>query len=151
MAKDFLPRADSELLQWLRNFSARLNEAPESFGVPVDLAEALAELYQEFDEAYRASVDPATRGRLSVARKNFCREHVKREARILARCVQNRMETTDAQRVILGLTVASGGAPIQRPSHAPTMEIVSADGWSVVVQLRPAGSISRGLPKGTVL
>lgn len=144
MGKDFLPRGDGQLLQWSRNFSQQLNDPDAHYPVPPESAAAYALLDDEYSAAYRAANAPSTRTSGSVIFKNDVRTRLKREARILARFLQSRIELTDPQRAALRLSIATGGSPIPRPADAPVMEIVSASGWQVVAQLRQAGSGRRG-------
>src|SRR4051794_7229259 len=103
MGRDFLPRGDGELVQWSSNFSRQLNDPEAHYPVPPELAAAYAILNDEWAAVYRAAIDPSTRSGSAIVRKNEVRSRLKREARILARYLQSRIELTDPQRVALGL------------------------------------------------
>src|SRR4051794_38569873 len=109
MGRDFLPRSDAELAAWSANFSGRLNESPETYGVPPERAAAYAVLSDDFLEHYRAAAAPITRTGPAVASKNEVRARLKREARLLSLYIKSQADVTEAQRLSLGLSVPSGG------------------------------------------
>jgi hypothetical protein len=150
MGRDFLPRGDGQLVQWSRNFSRLLNEDPARWHIDPQRAAGYAVLHDEMEAAYQAATDPGTRTRTAVQSKNAARSRLKREARVLARQITNIQDTTNSDRAELRLTLRTPGSPIARPSEAPVMQIVSADGWQVLVQLRSPGSGRRGKGHGII-
>jgi hypothetical protein len=148
MAKDFLPRGDGQLVQWARNFSYLINLAPEDYQLTEEQAADFALLYEQFSEDYARAIDPSTRTASAVQRKNTSRARLKKSARVLARHIQSRIETSDAQRANLRLSIRGPGSPIPKPAETPLLEIIAVDGYRLVGQLRMRNSGRSGKDVG---
>jgi hypothetical protein len=136
---DFIPRRDADLLRWSSNFDQKINFSPASFGISHSDAAEYAVLHASFAQLYAAAVGASTRTPSGIIAKDDARAALVKRARQLANRVRGHMEVTDAQRLELGLRVkrrATGmRRRIQRPSHAPVLQIISVQGSTVRIRL----------------
>ena len=145
--KDFLPTKDAELLAWSSNFSSLISSGAAGYGLLPAQATAYAALHSAFASALETATEPSTRTRGTVAAKDAARTPLKAEARELARIVNAFPSITNTQRINLGLNPRTGQvSPINPPTEAPVLEVVSANGRTLKVRLHAQGSDRRGKP-----
>jgi hypothetical protein len=128
-----------------------INEMGTEVGLPPEMCAEYAEVNARYAAALAAASNPTTRTRGSVSTKNDCRKLLKRFARKLSRIVQAHPDTTNQQRIMLGLSVrqGGGGSPvIAAPQQRPGLQILHTMGRRVRVQLWRAGTSARGREPG---
>jgi hypothetical protein len=147
---DYLPRKQSEFVQWSRNFTARVEAAPGSFGLDAAQAAAHRALHDAFIAAYEVAVDPGTRTRTAVSQKNAARTALIEHTRMLVKIVQAAPATTNAMRSLLRITVADAEpTPVPAPSAAPELAITSVTGRRAALRLIDPNAGARwGKPEG---
>lgn len=149
MPKDFIPSRDADLLPFSQNLSAKLTATPVPYGVTAPQATALAALVTAFATALGVATNPATRTRAAISAKDAAKTPLVANIRNLARVINAFPSITNTQRLDLGLTPRDGTAsPIQPPSEAPVLEVVSAMGRTLKVKLHAQDSVRRGKPDG---
>lgn len=148
MSNDYLPSRDALLLDWSDNFHSMISSSPTTYNLTAAQATAYGTLHTAWSNAYTTATAPSTRTRGTIAAKNAARTLLKANARFLARIVQAGSATAQ-QKIDLGLTARdTTPTPINPPTQAPVLEIVSALGRTLKVNLRSVGSERRGKPDG---
>lgn len=149
MPTDFIPARDADLVAWGQNFSALISAGPVPLGLTAAQASAFAALNTAYAAAYTTATEPSTRTRGTVASKREARRLLVDNARLLARLIQAEPTVTPTQKIDLGLTPRDvAPSPINPPTDAPVLEVVSVSGRSMKIKLRAAGSDGRGKPEG---
>ena len=149
MSRNFIPTRDALLLDWSNNFHSLIQSAPTTYGLTAAQATSYGTLNTSWSDAYTTATAPSTRTRGTIAAKNAARKLVIANARLLARIVQATASVTAQQKIDLGLTPRDvTPSPINPPTQAPVLEIVSALGRTLKVNLRSVGSDRRGKPDG---
>ena len=120
MARHWIPRRESILVNFSTAFANAISAAPEDYGLtPADTAD-FAALNTAWVNAYRAAVNSDTRGVRTIQVKNDAKAAMHARLRTLGMQIQHREVTTNEQRVALGLTVpASETSPVPVPTAAP--------------------------------
>lgn len=145
----FLPVREPELVTWIQNFDSRINLSPLVFGLSALQASAFSDLASAFIAAYTLCNSDATNSRSATQTKNTAKAAVIASARQLAGIVQKFPGTTDTMRSDLGLNIAASRTPINPPTYAPELAVVSVSGRRADITLRAPGSSRRGMPVGT--
>ena len=149
MAKDFLPRRDALLLAWSANYAAQLAAIGTAVGITVQQSSDYQALHTTFASDLATATDPSTRTRGAIAGKQASKRSLIAEARELARIINAFPGTTNQQRIDLGLNPRKGEAtPINPPTEAPVLEVVSAIGRLLRIKLHAQDSTRRGKPEG---
>src|SRR5690606_8227498 len=104
--RDYLPAREGDLLRWASNFSDRINEDPEAYGLSVEQAGAYEARRAAFESALRAARDPSTNSSSNITSKNLAKEALVSMTLPLARLINANPDVTEAQRADLGLTVS---------------------------------------------
>jgi len=103
---DYIPRTDGVFNGWFRNFCDRIIATPAAYGVlPADLTD-LQGVYADWLLKYPAHTTAQTTARAAAETKDDSRDESESVGRRLAKLIQARKETTNAQREELGITVA---------------------------------------------
>lgn len=137
MSQPYLPRREGELRSFCSSFSNHLNADPEAFGIAPEVAAQYALTLQAFRDALIVTGAPDTRTSTAIIRKNEARDALIALTRGLARQIQGRAQTTDAQRSALGLTIRDRNPTrTPRPKLAPQLNIVTVNGRTVTIRLR---------------
>jgi hypothetical protein len=148
-SKDFLPAKDAELLAWSANYSDQMLALGAAVGIQPAQQTAYAALHADFAAKLQTATEPSTRTRSSISLKNDSRTLLKAEARELARIINAFPNTTNAQRLDLGLNARSDEpTPINPPTEPPVLEVLAAMGRTLKIRLRGIGSEGRGKPEG---
>jgi hypothetical protein len=149
MSRDFIPRSDAELLEFITQFSTKISATPTAYGLTAGDATQLATAKTTYATAYAAATDPATRGQSTIFAKDTARAALVALTRVLARQIQGTRTVTNQQRLDLGLTVRAVSQPIPAPNRAPGIEVVSVNGRTVRVRIfDPQNLARRGRPPG---
>jgi len=124
MANDYLPRADSDFLLWVANFSSNISADPSAYSISEDNAAQLTALTATFQDAYLKSQSGTTRGPMSVVSKNMARADVEAFARQLAMMIQSNPSITDSQKIAIRIKVyKKTKTPIQVAASSPSLHI----------------------------
>ncbi|MEX0777547.1 MAG: hypothetical protein WD042_17720 [Phycisphaeraceae bacterium] len=151
MSKWYLPKSDSGLLGWARNFGPKISASPGDYGLSEAQAAAFAAAAEAYAAAFRRAGDPQTRTRVAVVEKNAARAALRDEARELARVVRAHPGVTDEQRSVLGLTVPRPAVRrTPAPAERPTVQVVAMEGRTATLRLATLGSSRRGRPVGAI-
>jgi hypothetical protein len=149
MSQSFIPSRDALLLDWSNNFNTLITAAPTTYGLTAAQATTYGTLNTAWSDAYTTATAPSTRTRGTIAAKNAARATLVENARLLARIVQATSTVTPQQKIDLGLTPRDViPSPINPPTESPVIELVSALGRMLKVNLRSVGSERRGKPAG---
>ena len=106
MTQKYIPTTDGDFDAWLRNFCDRIIATPAAYGVlPADLTDLTA-VYTDWQADYPAHKTAQTTARAAAEKKDDSRDATESVARRVAKLIQARKATTDAQRQELGITVA---------------------------------------------
>ncbi len=147
MGKDFLPRREADLVQWMRNAVSVLDAEYAAYGLTEQQTIALRDDAAAFIELHALAHNGETRSPANIIRKDEARVRAVANARQIARIAQSNPNTTDAMRSNLGITVPKGSATLKPvPMNAPMLHIDSVDGRTVVVRLCGDSVIRRGRP-----
>jgi len=120
---DYIPRKDSELVQWGNNFADKLALYAGKWNIDPDVVAALAAALAAF-KLWVAITDSPERNKVNVSAKNGARKEFVRQIRALANFQLRNPVITDAQRIELGLRVHdSKPTPILPPTEVPVLEI----------------------------
>lgn len=148
---DFLPRRESELSHWARNFVQLISASPEDYGVSVEAADALAAAHAAFATQYVLAMEPQTRTSPVVVAKNDAMAAMIVQVREVAALVRVTCSKTPEKLVQLGLRVKEGRGPrIAVPGDAPLLKIKSVQGRRVTITLRDANASHRRKPDSVV-
>jgi len=145
-----MPDTDLALLNFVQNMSTKITAAPTDYGLVAADATALADALALYSSALTAC-EPSVRSRPAVSTKNFTRDALKNQVRLVAKKVTADPSVTDAQRIELGLNVRAQNQPINRPGVRPGTDIIGVDGAVVSMNIHDSASSSkRGKPAGAV-
>jgi hypothetical protein len=150
---DFLPRRMDEMLQWSRNFDQVLSVDYQAYEIPQSDAQKYSELHQAYVDAFRMAADRGTNSDTAEFMRRQTLKTLKDFARVLSRHVAGRMDVTDAQRRILGISERRKKPTKPRlPDPPPNVLIEHSAGRTVTIRLRdPDAPASRGMPKTAAL
>ncbi|HEV2292604.1 MAG TPA: hypothetical protein VGR35_02035 [Tepidisphaeraceae bacterium] len=136
MRQSYFPSTDSGMVPWARNMSEKLAADYAAYGITQQQSDEFAGLTEAYAEAYRAANVPGIRSSAATAVKNDARESLKTAARLIVSIVRGQASVTDAQKILLGITVpAPRRRAIPRPEHAPTLYVRSVTGRTVRILL----------------
>ena len=155
MARNFIPRTDGDFNAWFRNFCDRIIANPATYGVsPEDLA-ALQAVYTDWLLKYPKHITDQTTARASAGDKDNSRDAAESVGRRLARLIQARMGTTNAQRGELNITVpdlvkTTLSEQIVLETPAPVIQVKCTASKTVRIDWYPSQTEgqSEALPKG---
>lgn len=146
----YIPRKDAELVNWSRNFAARIGEDPARFGLGTREAEQIQALVRNFAEAYALAVAPASRTAAAVKVKEAAGKAMLKELRPCAMLIKRRSSVANADKVNLGLNIARPStARLPAPTSRPILSVQSGAPLCHVLRFIDSGSSeSRGRPRG---
>ncbi len=107
---DFIPRRDVDVVQFTQNFARQIQADPSRFALSAEQAAAYTADQEAFAAAYKAAVNPGTRGLATVLAKDTARKAVVQQTRELARFIRVQPGVTSMMRFDLGLLGAGGEA-----------------------------------------
>lgn len=143
----FYPRRDIDLVRWSIGLRDRLLSDPFAYGQSPEGVAGLVDAQRAFEAAYREATRPATRTVVAVSLKNTLRARMKREAGAVVGAIQSRLETTNAQRVTLGLTVPAGARRHGRPTQMPAVSVRRVSGKTVSLRVKQGPDAEDGRPR----
>lgn len=152
---DYLPRKESELMDWARSFNAQIVATPTVFGLTAGQATIFTGLWESFRDAYEIATAEPTRTAGTIQTKNTTKDAMidgDGGIRELVKIIQAYPGTTDTMRVDLQITVPDvEPTPVPAPSMPPSLEIDKQLGRSVRVRLRDMENPTRrGKPAGVL-
>lgn len=152
MPRHWIPSKEAELITLSSDFSTAINSDPTAYGLDLTIAGDFATLNTAWVNAYNAAVNPTTRGPLTIQLKNDAKEAMLAQLRALGMQIQNRVATTNEQRITLGLTVPDPDpSPVPIPDTKPGIEIVRVSARTVTLRLKDVGNPDRrGKPDGVI-
>lgn len=150
---DYLPRKESELMDWARSFNAQIVATPTVFGLTAGQATAFTALWTTFRTAYETANAEPTRTKGAVQTKNTAKQAMidgSGGIRELVNIIQAYPGTTNTMRVDLAITVPDvDPTPIPQPSTSPVIHVVSRYGRTVTLRLEDSENpTSRRRPAG---
>src|SRR5688500_18448639 len=150
-----IPTKDAALVDWSSNFSARITSAPADFSLTAAQATAYDAKHDAFVGAYdaqRTAFEAGNRMQSLTVAKNQAKDDLLVLGRELYAFIQDSLAVTDANKVLAGVKVKdSDPSPIQRPTAAPALEVVSVNGRTVRVRLHDSEiPSSRAMPQGVI-
>lgn len=147
----YLPSAEAVLAEWALNFATKLTAAPATYGVTAPEALVMKTAYDEFETAYAAAINPATRTRSAIEAKNIKKAAMIGEIRPLAMQIKLNDAVANADKLDLGLTLSDGTiTSIAAPSTQPIIMIVGATAQQQALRVVDSATPqSRAKPAGT--
>jgi len=150
--KDYLPRTDSGLRDWLINFASLIADNPGRYGLDSADADVITNQSDAYDDAYQESQAPTSRTSDIIARKDALRASAVASVRVYARMIKANMGVSNEDKIALGLHVDDPTrTPIPAPTTAPLLMITGA--FSGTHELRYADETtpaSRRKPEGVM-
>jgi len=152
MATNYIPSSDNNFSQWIANFAALITDDPNAYGLlPAD-AVIIQNSTDQFEAAFAAASNPATRTAPTVAAKDQARASAEFVARPYAMTVNANSGVSDMQRADLGLTIRKlVPTPVPIPTTAPALTLVMATPGVLHLDYRDAATpASKKKPYGTI-
>jgi hypothetical protein len=148
---DYIPRADAKALDWFRAFKEGISDNWSAYGLSRPDVETIARAVDEFDEAYQAANNPATRNVTSTDRKFARRVNAERLCRLFAQRIKLNHGISNEDKVAIGVpTINNAKSPVECPQTAPALSIAAAtplghtigyrDSVNLTPRARPFGS-----------
>jgi hypothetical protein len=111
--KDYLPRNDRQLLQWVINFLNRLSIILARLGFPLEVYDALQALRGDFEQKLDVAEAPSTRTKGAIDDKNVAKKKLEKDLRAaVLRYLTYNPDVTDKDHDDLGL-------PIHKTTRTP--------------------------------
>ncbi|MDR0349449.1 MAG: hypothetical protein LBH90_08180 [Tannerella sp.] len=122
---DFIPRKDTDFLQWTTNFLAVLFKIMMQLEFPATVYQELQALLDTFKEKFSLAEAPETRTKATVQAKNDARKVLERQLRErIAEYLTHNHLMSDADRDNLGLPVRdTKPTPAPLPTDMPVGEV----------------------------
>lgn len=146
---DYVPHRDMELAGWATRLANATSAAPGDYGLSEAQAAEYAAAQAAYIQALTFAMQPDTRTKPAVQRKNTAKAELIALARKTVGTVQSYTGTTDAMRVELGINVrkkrsrAAGDTP---PS--PRVRVVETVGGRITFEVRSGEDDRRRRPAG---
>ena len=127
MGADYIPEKDAEAVGWMRTFAARIAEAPWVYQLSPPDASGISAAVDAFAEAMAVSSNPATRTKVTVARKDEARNAAKQLVRRYAGLIKANGGISDPDKLAVGVPpVNPGRRRTNAPATSPTVDVVAA-------------------------
>jgi hypothetical protein len=131
MSADYIPKSQTSLAIWARNFSEKISATPGAFGLMASDAAAIAQAVGLFDDALTLALQPSTKTKSIVADKDGKRAAMLVTLRTYAQMIKRNQGISDEAKINLGLHIdAPGPSTVPAPSSAPRL-ILDNDGYLV--------------------
>lgn len=149
MPKDYIPKSDSELLEFAGNFVSKISGNEASFGLVAGDTAALTAMQTTFQNSYDDNNAKQIEARTLRENKDFDRKTIVDKLREMAQRVQTYPGTSDMIRQELMLTVkdttqTSIGVPVSRP----VAEIDTSVQLRHSIMFYDEGGTGKGKPEG---
>ena len=146
-----IPTKQSLLVPYVVNFSDRITATPGAFDCDAGDATALSAVVDPYVAAATPLLVPENRSRPGTAARRAAQAAMMPVLRALYLRVQSSLAVTDANKVLLGVTMKSAPSPVPVPGTWPGMDILSTVGRKVKVRLHDdSGDGKRAKPPGVV-
>lgn len=156
MAAPYIPPKDSDLNDWLNNFSTLITASPTTYGLTAPDAVIIAAAVALWNSAYALVVDPGTKTIVTVAAKNAEKVAVVSICRTYASQIRINPGVTNPDKVDLGLNLPNNSpSPIAAPTTFPLLSIQQsgplihviryADNTTPDSRAKPAGALQMEL------
>lgn len=147
----YIPNRDTDLDNWLANFSTLITASPSTYGLMASDAVAIASAVAAWAAAYALVTSPATKTATTVAEKNTQKVTVLAIIRPYSQQVANNPGVTSSNKIALGLNPkTSTPSPITPPSSNPVLTILSQNPGIVNLNYRDSATspTSKAKPYG---
>ena len=149
MSKDYIPKGDSDLLEFAGNFISKISGNEASYGLAAADTTALTALQNAFQNAYDDNNIKQIEARTMREQKDSDRQNLVDELRQTAQRVQTFPGTTDMMRQDLMLTVKDATpSRIEEPASRPVVEIDTSVPLRHSIMFYDEGGMGRGKPEG---
>jgi hypothetical protein len=142
-----VPTLDSKLVPFSTNFNSRVSATPTVFDLTTAEASEYSALHEPYVAACEAVASPGAKSKALLAVRDAARAALLPYARELYAIVQASSEVTDANKLLLGITLRKQPQPSPAPGIAPGQDVVSVVGGDVTFHIHDsASSTRRGKP-----
>lgn len=149
-----VPKKDSLLLSFSRNFNDRIVASRETYFLTEEQVELYTEKHVQFVDAYSTLIEQREAGMRSEAQtalKSASKRELQNYARELYGMVQSNNSVSDADKILLGVHVQGDSHTTPPPVARPGVSIASVFNRSIVVNIYDADvPTRRGKPASTV-
>lgn len=149
MARDYIPRSDSEFNDWFNNFNLVISADPISYGETVGTGAAVDTAFQDWQNAYNAHKNAQIAAQAALTDKDAKREAAEVLIRAMVRRIQSNAAVTDAMKNTIQITVADTtltGA--EAPTSHPVLSIDTSERLRHTISFKDNVSTARGKPAG---
>lgn len=127
MTTPYIPPKDADFLAWLDNFDDLTAVNFAAYGLTAPQAASITTQRTNYDAAFAAATNPATRTPVTVATKDTMKATALATVRPLAQIIRNNPAVSDADKVALGLTVPDvSPTPVPAPTTFPLLDLLRA-------------------------
>lgn len=147
---DYIPHTDSGFRDWATTFAAGITANPALYMMTAAQAASIQQTVDDFNAAYLANVDPATRTKATVIAKDNARSVAQSLCRQYAILIKENAGIDDADKVNVGVRpVNPSRDPIQVPMTSPLMAILGNLPGTQTLEFRdPLNPTSKAKPFG---
>jgi hypothetical protein len=150
--EDYIPESDIVFAEWADNFIKHLGAEHERFGIPTEEYDRLAQLHEEFAEAYLLATTPDTRTKPLVHAKDAARKALKKAIRqVVKTYIAFNPAVTGADREYLQLPIyktTRTHAPVAAVSPYVEVHIPMHSSLSIIFFDKEDGHRRRAKPAG---
>lgn len=149
MPEDYIPRGDSDLIEFADNFVDEIDGNEAGFGLTAADTTELKALKTNFRDAYDDNISKQTEARSAKTKKDGERKPLVAKLRESAQVVQNHPAATDEMRSGLRLPVKDKEpSSIGEPATQPVAEINTSVKLRHEITFYNEGSIGKAKPAG---
>jgi hypothetical protein len=146
--QDYLPRKDSELVVWSKNFLTLILANADAWSIPQTETRVLQTAVTNF-QTLQSQADSPAKNKAIVKQKNDAKKILKEKIRELVNYRLKNPVITDAQRILLGLHVRdTHPSPVPIPATTPEFNIEVIGVRQLSVSFRDSGSATKAKPYG---
>ena len=146
---DYIPRGDSELLEFANNFITKISGNEATHGLTAGDTTQIIALHNEFQTDYDDNLSKQIDARTSREKKDSSRKTLIEKLRQTAQRVQTHPATTDVMRQDLNLTVSdTRQSSIAEPVTRPVAEIDTSVALRHTISFYDEGGTTKGKPEG---
>jgi hypothetical protein len=129
MAKDYIPDRDPQFDEWLQNFKTQLVAIGPQVGLAASEVNAVKSATSTWVADYQAQIAAKNAARAATETKDNTREDAETTVRSVVKQLQANPQLTDAQRQLLGITVADTKPSVHSPDYILTVKppLISLD------------------------
>jgi hypothetical protein len=148
----YIPQRDSDLGQWMGNFSTLITASPGVYGLTAGDATTIATYVNAFSAALAVVNNPATKTKATVATKDGAKAAMLDIVRPYAIQVRNNNGVSNADKTALGLTIVDRTpTPVPPPASSPLINVIAATPGEHTLRFSDSNAPDkRGKPAGTI-